>query len=894
MEIRPVRRWVLAAVAGSVTAGAAFAPSGACAVPIDYDGVSVGLRASPRDRAGRPTAIDRLHAAPVLGTVAASATPTATPLPPTPTAPGTRAAAATARVRTATVTGTPPAQAAVLTGTPSSTATRTGTATATRTSAATVNPPATGTASAVRTRRPLPDTTTGIHVFNDQLSNLSPGRIGFAVSHYDGTQKMTRADADALRAANPNFVILHYRLGHGLGDRTPDAGCAPTGGFLQIIDGTWVQEWPGDAVVQETWFFHQNAQRVFQCTWGWYLMELDDAGWRQWWSDAVLGQMAANDDDGLFADSLSVPNYLGASDFNPTLPAIDAAFESAWSGRIARFLTYLQGRFAGRYYLIPNVGYWVTGRDATDYSAADGVMIEGFGYDAWTAFSAADWALQMDRVLGLINQGKAVIGQAYHTESADTRLFTLASYLLIKGTHTYVNLDIGLDPEWWPEYGIPIGAPLAPPPANVEALLDASTGVYTRAYTNGLVVVNTGASSHTVPLGGTYYLAQPSGGGTVPGNGVLPAAWTVAYAPMTSVTLAPGHAALLVLDPGGAPTPTPTVTRAASATVTMTSTGSPTRTASATATVPAALALDAIPAPLVVGGTTVLTGSGFTAGSVIVVFVATSGGPASFGPYSPRPWTPNALTWAVPATLPLGNGFATVLVVNTDQGFVQSNPQSQLLRGAAVLNIPTILGVNGVGVSAFDPNVPLAYVGTVLVPGGVATISGTGFSGPLVNLFTSSGNLGPLAPQPGGSATQFQIAVPSNAPTGPGSLQVVNSPYLGNVVSNAVSVPIGATVGIDGITQSGTAITVRGSGFSTASVLNLFNRQGSATVNLGGLDGQGRARIPLTSVTPTQLTFAVPAGAVAGSAYLQVINPPFIAASSSGNDPDGAFVLVVP
>ena len=30
---------------------------------------------------------------------------------------------------------------------------------------------------------------------------------------------MTRADADALRSVNPNFVILHYRLGGWLGDR---------------------------------------------------------------------------------------------------------------------------------------------------------------------------------------------------------------------------------------------------------------------------------------------------------------------------------------------------------------------------------------------------------------------------------------------------------------------------------------------------------------------------------------------------------------------------------------------------------------------------------------------------------------------------------------------------
>ena len=47
------------------------------------------------------------------------------------------------------------------------------------------------------TVRPWPDTTAGIHVFNDQLaSSLSDAQWQFAATHYAGTQKMTRADAN--------------------------------------------------------------------------------------------------------------------------------------------------------------------------------------------------------------------------------------------------------------------------------------------------------------------------------------------------------------------------------------------------------------------------------------------------------------------------------------------------------------------------------------------------------------------------------------------------------------------------------------------------------------------------------------------------------------------------
>lgn len=400
--------------------------------------------------------------------------------------------------------------------------------------------------------RPWPDTADGIHVFNDQLYLYdNPAWIAFAATHYAGTQKMIRSDADALRAVNADFLILHYRLGLGLGYRIPDASCQPTGDYLGIIEGNaWVQEWPGDAVVQPEWFFpYGGHDRVYQCDWGWYLMEVDNASWRAWWSGEILRQLAANDDDGLFADSVSVPNYMGGASFDPPLPDYDPTFEAAWTGRLHRWMDYLRGQFAGRYALIPNAGNWVNGRDATDYAHADGVMIEGFGYDVWTDFGEADWRLQMDRTLNLVQQGKIILAQAYYIDDADPqgRLFSLGSYLLLKGTRTYLNLDWSMEPEWWPEYDIPLGSYVGGIPASMDALYVG--GVYRRSYANGLVLVNPGTADVAVDLGGTYYRAQPAGGGVIPDDGQIPPAWTVSYAPVTQVTLAPGTAAILVNAP---------------------------------------------------------------------------------------------------------------------------------------------------------------------------------------------------------------------------------------------------------------------------------------------------------------------------------------------------------
>ncbi|MCZ7568368.1 MAG: putative glycoside hydrolase [Ardenticatenaceae bacterium] len=404
--------------------------------------------------------------------------------------------------------------------------------------------------------RPLPDTTDGIHVWNDQLAtwSMSEAQFQFAATHYVGSQKIIRSHADRLRAYNPNFLILHYRLGHGLGYRAIQNGCQPTGNWISVVEGNaWVQEWPGEGAVSAGWFFPWAGNpRVLNCDWGWYLMQLDDTGWRTYWRDEVLRQLAANDDDGVFMDSLSVPNYLGAGSYTPGLPAIDNAFESTWSTRIENWLSWLQSQM-GSAYLIPNVGGWVTSRETTDYSLADGVMIESFGeWGPGDPFDLGDWQLQMNRILDLERQSKAIIAQNYLYATADTdsRLYYLANYVLVKGARTYLNIDLGPEPEWFPEYEIPIGAPTDTLPVGVDAWRDAGSGLYRRSYTNGLVVVNPTGTTRTLNLGSTYYRANPVGGGWVPANGDV-SAWRVDYTPLTSVTLAGGHGAVLLTTPPG-------------------------------------------------------------------------------------------------------------------------------------------------------------------------------------------------------------------------------------------------------------------------------------------------------------------------------------------------------
>lgn len=415
--------------------------------------------------------------------------------------------------------------------------------------------------------RTWPDTSNGIHVFNDQLSTgISDAQIRFAATNYAGTQKLTRSFANRLRAVNANFMILHYRLGLGLGYRGTSNGCNPNGDQIRVIEGdSWVVEFPDSP--DSDWFFQWSGQpRVLNCSWGWYLADLDSPEWRTYWSAEVSRQLAANDNDGVFMDSLSIPNYLGGqNEYSPQLPynggdPATLVFEQQWQDKIESWLQWLQGQTVGESYLIPNVGSWVTSRDRVDYSAADGVMVEGFAIgDDQSPYNVEDWRLQSNRILDLVSRGKAFIGQTY-IGGVQERMFTVGTYLLLKGNRSYINIDRGLDPEWWPEYDIKIGTPLESAGSQIGTLdIDAggvgSGSVYRRRFTNGIVLVNPtspydgSGQTRTVVLDKAYYLVEASGGGDVGADGEKTGA--LSYRSVSSVELGPYSAAVLVESPSG-------------------------------------------------------------------------------------------------------------------------------------------------------------------------------------------------------------------------------------------------------------------------------------------------------------------------------------------------------
>jgi hypothetical protein len=412
----------------------------------------------------------------------------------------------------------------------------------------------------------------------------------------------------------------------------------------------------------------------------------------------------------------------------------------------------------------------------------------------------------------------------------------------------------------------------------------------------GFGVLSTSDSSFRPAYGATTGWDFATGIGTVDANNLVMSFGP--SGPTPTPTSTPSN------TPTATPTPTPIHTRTPTPSPTPTHTRTPTPSPTAT---PAGPIISSLPSVILVGANFTITGSHFTAGSVVNFFVATSGGPINAGPLKPAGTsTSTSLIVPVPATITLGEGFVVVQVINTDESFESSNLASTLLQGSAAAGIPSLTAVNGVGLAATsrNPSFAIDNVETVIVQGNVVKLGGTGFdtaNGVAVDLFCActGGKVGPFFVNPGDpglSSTQISFTLPASglkAPsTGPGSLVISNAgaSHSYAVKSNAVSVPIGTRISISSITQSAGTITVNGAGFSTLSVINFFANTASGPQNLGGL-GPGGALIPLTLINSNQFTFSRPAAALAGAAYIEAFNPPFVPFTSSGTGPTGAFTL---
>jgi len=389
--------------------------------------------------------------------------------------------------------------------------------------------------------RVFPDTNATIAILADQFPTMSGAQIQFAATHYVGTEKQLLPITQALRAVNPNFLVLHYHLSMWQS--------APATDF--ILDGTsWGNDYP-TVTTHEDWFWHNAAgARVPSSADGKLLMNVSVAGFQAYWASSLAAQVAAGEYDAIFFDSASPALLQGeCGTVDPRLAGTAAAstlFDElgghtwidawqTWMSALASTLT------AQGIPLIPNTSAFVTGWDTTNYGLTPGIFAEGF---AAPSFAESDWQTSTSELLKLAAADKIMILQNYLASSADvgTRLYYLGNYLLVKGHHTYLDYFAEGPLEWYPEWQLDLGAPTGAAPTDAASLL--AGGVYRRDFAKGSVLVNPSAAPVVVALGGTFQEVVPAGGGPVDTSGAV--GGSVAMMSVTSVVVAPTSAAIVL------------------------------------------------------------------------------------------------------------------------------------------------------------------------------------------------------------------------------------------------------------------------------------------------------------------------------------------------------------
>jgi Hypothetical glycosyl hydrolase family 15 len=395
--------------------------------------------------------------------------------------------------------------------------------------------------------RSFPDTWSTVAILTDQLpSGMPAAQQQFAATHYVGTEKQLLPDTQALRAINPDFLVLHYHL--AMWQSGP--------GVDFIINGT---SWGNDLSTvtnNETWFWHNangttSADRV-QAPDTKYLMNVSVQGFADYWVSSLEQQVADGQYDGIMFDSASpslLQGWCGGTGANqdPRLAgtaAKDTTFAElgnttwidAWQTWIGALNTALAAKGIP---LIPNEGAFITGWDDTNYALSAGVFSEGFGDPS---FAESDWQAATNELLSLAAADKLMILQNYLGAASDvaTRTYYLGNYLLVKSHHTYLDYFASGPLEWYPEWKVDLGAPTTPATTQVSDLL--SGGVYRRDFAKGSVLVNPSPSSVTVTIAGNQLV--PTGGGPVDAAGDEPG--SIATQPVTSVTLAATSAAIVL------------------------------------------------------------------------------------------------------------------------------------------------------------------------------------------------------------------------------------------------------------------------------------------------------------------------------------------------------------
>lgn len=324
----------------------------------------------------------------------------------------------------------------------------------------------------------------------------------------------SRTPANVAYYQDATTKVLQYRSGQDI-DASTDITVAQGGVLL------------ADAR-SHGWVLKDGGANEISTGFGNVLANVGDAGYQAKWCLNVAAQLAATGCNGCFIDNCH--GSLTAS----AMPVVAGHTwtQSEWADAMASFMTFVGAYMRSRgYYVITNSGYFVAGDPDSDngvgvqnwYTRVGG-LVDGLCNEFWLQANRGNPVSEVvytsngtyptwpgwQAIQGIAQAAGSdffAIHEIYDSSAAHpiVQRYGKGSFLLDwNGTGGGFAYHIGgnFDP-WTADWTYPIGTPTA-------AKTQPQTNVYRRAYTNGIVIVNTNGSGsvtqdgHVVAAGDAY------------------------------------------------------------------------------------------------------------------------------------------------------------------------------------------------------------------------------------------------------------------------------------------------------------------------------------------------------------------------------------------------------
>ncbi|MBI4468701.1 MAG: hypothetical protein HY650_05185 [Acidobacteria bacterium] len=399
--------------------------------------------------------------------------------------------------------------------------------------------------------RRFPDVSWGVPVFAPALpAGLTKAQLRFVAEHYSGAEQVSREEAEAIRAINPDFIILHSRRAFIAGPKPYYMGDA-WGSDWEAIEGRW--DWFVRATDGRP-IRHLLADGYLMDPWD-ELAETAEQGWAAYWVDSSMEQMRRMDADGIRALDYDPGSVLAALLDPPDWKFDAERMEKHWTPRVNRFGQYVRERFSSspeKYLLVVDGGGLADTGLLPDFSPADGVLVEPFAgrQSGSPGADLSGWKLQMSRVMTLQQREKAVLCRGSLPEGAGTmdRLFITGSFLLAQSgrAQLYLQKSSASILEYYPEYLINLGHPMSTGHGDVEGYYRRELGLFAREFEKGWVLVNPGDQSIPLRLDRAAWSVSPQGGGSLDASGSH--SGVLLLEKVESITLPPAAAAVLITN----------------------------------------------------------------------------------------------------------------------------------------------------------------------------------------------------------------------------------------------------------------------------------------------------------------------------------------------------------